>query len=50
MTPEDIAALVAAGESETLEFKKSTGSRGPATKTVCAFLNHRGGHVLFGVQ
>lgn len=50
MTPEDVAALVATGESETLEFKKSTGSRGSATKTVCAFLNHHGGHVLFGVR
>ena len=50
MTPEDVEALVATGESETLEFKKSTGSKGPAIKTVCAFLNHRGGHVLFGVR
>lgn len=50
MTSDDIAALVAAGESETLEFKKTTGSRGPATKTLCAFLNHRGGRILFGVK
>ena len=50
MTPEDVAALVAAGESETLELKKSTGSRVQAAKTVCAFLNHRGGRVLFGVR
>ena len=50
MTPDDIAALAAAGESETLEFKKTTGGRGPATKTLCAFLNHRGGRILFGVK
>ena len=50
VTPEDVAALAAAGESETLELKKSTGSRVQAAKTVCAFLNHRGGRVLFGVR
>ena len=43
MTPNDIVALVAAGESETLEFKKTIGGLGSATKTLCAFLNHRGG-------
>ena len=41
--------MAAAGESETLEFKKTTGGE-QATKTVCAFLNHRGGCVLFGVR
>ncbi len=50
MIPDDIVALATAGESETLEFKKTTGSRGPATKTLCAFLNHRGGRILFGVK
>ena len=49
MTPEQIAALVAGGESEMLEFKSTTGTRREAVKTVCAFLNHRGGEVLFGV-
>lgn len=50
MTPEQIKALVAKGESETLEFKLSTGRRSDAMKTVCAMLNQRGGHVLFGVS
>ena len=49
MTPEQIAALVASGESETLEFKETTGTRREAAQTVCAFLNQRGGQVLFGV-
>lgn len=50
MTPEQIKTLVAKGESETLEFKLSTGRRSNAMKTVCAMLNQRGGHVLFGVS
>ena len=49
MTPEQIAALVASGESETLEFKETTGTRREAARTLCAFLNQRGGQVLFGV-
>ena len=50
MTPRQIAEWAAAGESETLEFKKTTGERRRATKSLCAMLNHRGGRVLFGVD
>lgn len=32
-----------------LEFKETTGTRREAARTVCAFLNQRGGQVLFGV-
>ena len=49
MTPERIAELAGAGESEVLEFKKSTAALDAAMKAVCAMLNHRGGRVLFGV-
>ena len=49
MTPDEITAVVAAGESETLEFKSTTGTRREAARTVCAMLNQRGGYVLFGV-
>ena len=49
MTPEYIASLAASGESETLEFKATTGTRREAAMTVCAFLNQNGGQVLFGV-
>ena len=49
MTIDQIAALVDSGESETLEFKATTGTRREAAMTVCAFLNQRGGQVLFGV-
>jgi ATP-dependent DNA helicase RecG len=50
VTPEQIAAWAASGESETLEFKRSTGERRGAVQTLCAMLNHRGGCVLFGVE
>ena len=49
MTPERISELAGAGESETLEFKETTGTRREGARTVCAFLNQRGGQVLFGV-
>ncbi len=49
MTLDRIMALASTGESETLEFKATTGTRREAAATVCAMLNQRGGHVLFGV-
>ena len=49
MTLEYIAALTATGESETLKFKETTGTRREAAMTVCAFLNERCGLVLLGV-
>ena len=49
MTADRITTMVAAGESETLEFKSTTGTRREAARTVCAMLNQHGGHVLFGV-
>ena len=50
MTLEQITTLVASQESETLEFKSTTGTRREAAKTMCAMLNHSGGYVLFGVS
>ncbi len=49
MTPEDIKALAANGESETLEFRQSTNRLRAAARAVCAMLNQRGGRVLFGI-
>jgi len=46
---EQITEWAEAGESESLEFKRNTGTRREATQSMCAMLNHRGGHVLFGV-
>jgi ATP-dependent DNA helicase RecG len=45
-----LQALVLQGESETLEFKRSTGQRTEAMHSLCAMLNHRGGRVLFGIE
>ena len=45
-----LAGWVRAGESETLEFKRTTGERRAATHTLCGMLNHHGGRVLFGVE
>ncbi len=44
-----IAAWIRGGESETLEFKKSTAEKERACRTLCAFANGRGGRLLFGV-
>lgn len=49
MTLDQLKELANSGESETLEFKATTGTRREAAATVCAMLNQRGGHVLFGV-
>ena len=49
-TPEDVERLAAAGESETVEFKATTGQRTEAARTLSAMLNGGGGTVLFGVQ
>lgn len=45
-----IQSLVQHGETETVEFKKSSGERRDAMHTICGMLNHRGGRVLFGVS
>lgn len=50
MTPEQIATWAASNESETLEFKSTTGGRREAMRTLCGMLNHRGGRILFGVE
>ena len=42
--------MIQQGESHCLEFKKSTAQIKPAFETVCAFLNGKGGYVLFGVK
>jgi len=46
----ELSALTSGGESEQVEFKRSTGQRTEAAKSVCAMLNTRGGFVLFGVD
>lgn len=41
--------LIAAGESLTLELKKSTAEKDRACRTLCAFANGQGGYLMFGV-
>lgn len=51
MQIKNLNALVKHGESETLEFKNSTGSITSGMQTVCAFLNSdHGGTIIFGVK
>jgi fido (protein-threonine AMPylation protein) len=45
-----LQSLIAQGESETLEFKRSTAELKRAGETLCAFLNGDGGKVLIGVD
>lgn len=49
VTFDQVTALPIAGESETLEFKGTIGTRREAAMTVCTFLNGRGGQALCGV-
>ena len=49
MTLDEIEALAASGESETLEFKETTGTRREAAKTVCALLSQVGGQAFFRI-
>ena len=46
----ELHQLVAAGESERLEFKKTTGELHGGMETLCGLLNGSGGKVLFGVS
>lgn len=51
MEREELQRLVGAGESETLELKRSMAEREAATRTICAMLNGRpGGSVVFRVE
>ena len=45
MTLEELKALIASGEGETLELKGTTGQRVAACETLCALLNKDGGAV-----
>jgi ATP-dependent DNA helicase RecG len=49
MELEELRQLVAQGESERLEFKRTTGELKDGMSGICAMLNGDGGRVLFGV-
>lgn len=48
ISPKKIAGLIAAGESETVELKKSFNDE--ALETIGAFANARGGIIIIGVK
>lgn len=45
----DLEELSSIGESETIEFKKSTSHLSSVGETLCAFLNGSGGRVFIGI-
>ena len=47
---EQLFDWVGTGESETLEFKRSTAQRREVARTLCAMLNHRGGRIFIGIE
>ncbi len=46
----EMSRLARQGESASVEFKRSTGELKEGLQTACAFLNGKGGLVLFGVR
>ncbi len=49
MNLEELQTIASGGESEKVEFKRSTGQRTDACKAVCALANGVGGFVFFGI-
>ncbi len=50
MNEKELLKVIEKGESERVEFKKSTAQMDRALKAMCSFLNHNGGAVYFGVS
>lgn len=50
MNFEEIIQIISSGEGERLEFKETTGQITEVGKTLCGFLNHKGGTILIGVK
>lgn len=51
MNLEVLREIARAGESETIEFKRSIAEKETAARTVCAMLNGpHGGFVIFGIS
>ena len=49
MNQNSLLKLIAAGESQTLELKKSTAEKDRACRSLCGFANGQGGCVVFGI-
>ena len=50
MDEKSLIEIILNGETERIEFKKSTSQLDKSLKTICGFLNHKGGAVYFGVD
>ncbi len=50
MNLKELEKLIKDGESENIEFKKTTAQQRQGTKTVCALLNGLGGWVFYGID
>lgn len=50
MQLEEIQKIASLGESEVVEFKKSTSNLSRVCETLCAFLNGSGGKVFIGIS
>ncbi|ODS40348.1 hypothetical protein BEH94_05465 [Candidatus Altiarchaeales archaeon WOR_SM1_SCG] len=50
MNQQQLKELIEKGESEKIEFKKSTAQLEKGLKAICAFLNHLGGDIYFGID
>jgi len=50
LTPEEVQALIAQGEGQRLELKRSLAELETGTRAAAAMANTDGGHVLFGVR
>lgn len=46
----NIKTIIVKGESETVEFKKSTGESKEIIKTISAFSNTKGGNIIIGIS
>ena len=50
MTEDQLKQLIKTKESQTLEFKESTGEKKEICETICAFTNSDGGIILVGIK
>jgi ATP-dependent DNA helicase RecG len=50
LTPEEVRTLISQGEGQRLELKRSLAELERGVRTVAAFANTEGGHLLFGVR
>ncbi|NOQ55379.1 MAG: hypothetical protein GQ477_01090 [Nanohaloarchaea archaeon] len=50
MSQKSLVEIIRNGENDRVEFKRSTAQIEKSLKTICGFLNHKGGAVYFGID